>query len=77
MQWDGYAVNPGAWDAAFLDCDYLGAKWSWHKDAMRVGNGGFSLRSRRLLLALQDPRIELVEAEDDDHLPHVSPAARA
>ena len=31
---------------------------------MRVGNGGFSLRSRRLLLALQDPRIELVEAED-------------
>ena len=29
-----------------------------------VGNGGFSLRSRRLLDALQDPRIELVEAED-------------
>ena len=64
VQWDGYAVNPGAWDAAYADCDYLGAKWSWHKDAMRVGNGGFSLRSRRLLLALQDPRIELVDAED-------------
>jgi tetratricopeptide (TPR) repeat protein len=31
---------------------------------MRVGNGGFSLRSRKLLEALQDPRIELVEAED-------------
>jgi len=64
VQWDGYAVSPGAWDPANVDCDYLGAKWSWHKDAMRVGNGGFSLRSRRLLLALQDPRIELVDAED-------------
>src|SRR6202158_5959100 len=31
---------------------------------MRVGNGGFSLRSRKLLLALQDPRIVLTEAED-------------
>ena len=64
VQWDGYVVNAGAWDAAFLDCDYLGAKWFWHEDGMRVGNGGFSLRSRRLLQALQDPRITLVEAED-------------
>ena len=64
VQWDGYVVNPGAWDSAYLDCDYLGATWFWHKDTMRVGNGGFSLRSRRLLLALQDPRIDLVEAED-------------
>jgi tetratricopeptide (TPR) repeat protein len=64
VQWDGYVVNPGAWDAAFLECDYLGAKWFWHQDTMRVGNGGFSLRSRRLLSALQDPRITLVEAED-------------
>ncbi len=64
VQWDGYVVNPAAWDAAFLDCDYLGAKWFWHRDGMRVGNGGFSLRSRRLLSALRDPRIELVDAED-------------
>jgi Flp pilus assembly protein TadD len=64
IQWDGYVVNPDAWDPAFLGCDYLGAKWSWHDDGMRVGNGGFSLRSKRLLDALADPRIELVEAED-------------
>jgi tetratricopeptide (TPR) repeat protein len=64
VQWDGYVVNPGAWDPAFLECDYLGAKWTWYKDGMRVGNGGFSLRSRRLLAALEDPRIVLVEAED-------------
>jgi Flp pilus assembly protein TadD len=64
IQWDGYVVNPGAFVPAFLDCDYIGAKWYWFDDAMRVGNGGFSLRSRKLLEALQDPRIELAEAED-------------
>jgi hypothetical protein len=29
------------------------------------GNGGFSLRSRRLLQALQDPRIALSVVEDE------------
>jgi tetratricopeptide (TPR) repeat protein len=64
IQWDGYVVNADAFESAFLDCDYIGAKWYWFDDAMRVGNGGFSLRSRKLLEALQDPRIELTEAED-------------
>ncbi|HEX4883330.1 MAG TPA: DUF5672 family protein, partial [Casimicrobiaceae bacterium] len=64
VQWDGYVVNPDAWDPAFLDCDYLGAKWFWFDDGHDVGNGGFSLRSRRLLEALQDPRIVLDDAED-------------
>ncbi len=64
VQWDGYVVNPAAWDDAFTGCDYIGAKWYWHDDGMRVGNGGFSLRSRKLLEALQDPRIALVDAED-------------
>jgi len=64
VQWDGYVVNADAWDPAFLDCDYIGAKWFWYDDESRVGNGGFSLRSRRLLQALADPRIALVEAED-------------
>ncbi|HYQ99026.1 MAG TPA: DUF5672 family protein, partial [Casimicrobiaceae bacterium] len=64
IQWDGYVVNPEAWDPAFLDCDYIGAKWYWHGEGMRVGNGGFSLRSRRLVAALEDPRVVLVEAED-------------
>ena len=64
VQWDGYVVNPAAWRAEFLDYDYIGATWFWHDDSMRVGNGGFSLRSRKLLSALQDPRIVLTEAED-------------
>jgi hypothetical protein len=65
VQWDGYVANPGAWDHAFLDYDYIGAPWSWYDDEMRVGNGGFSLRSRRLLEALQDGRITVGATEDE------------
>jgi hypothetical protein len=65
IQWDGYVINPAAWRGEFLACDYIGAKWFWHQDAMRVGNGGFSLRSRKLLAALQDPRIALDGNEDE------------
>jgi len=64
VQWDGYVINPLAWEPAFLDCDYIGAKWFWQPEGRRVGNGGFSLRSRRLIDALQDPRILLDENED-------------
>ncbi|HVE48321.1 MAG TPA: DUF5672 family protein [Casimicrobiaceae bacterium] len=66
VQWDGYVVNADAWDDAFLDVDYLGARWFWHDDGHDIGNGGFSLRSRRLLKALQDPRIEPDAAEAED-----------
>ncbi|MGH8851455.1 MAG: DUF5672 family protein, partial [Casimicrobiaceae bacterium] len=64
VQWDGYVLDPAAWRADFLGCDYIGAKWFWAPVGQRVGNGGFSLRSRRLLQALRDPRIVLTEAED-------------
>ena len=64
VQWDGYALHAAAWRDEFLDCDYIGAKWFWAPEGQRVGNGGFSLRSRRLLEALRDPRIVLTEAED-------------
>ena len=64
VQWDGYVVNPAAWRAEFTDCDYLGAKWFWEPEGRRVGNGGFSLRSRKLLQALQDARIELAGDKD-------------
>ncbi|MFH1603278.1 MAG: DUF5672 family protein, partial [Pseudomonadota bacterium] len=67
-QWDGYIVNPQAWSPEFLLFDYVGARWD---DALRrkqdhhnVGNGGFSLRSRALLQALQDPAIEPSHPED-------------
>jgi tetratricopeptide (TPR) repeat protein len=65
VQWDGYVVNADAWDPAFAEVDYLGAKWFWHDDGHDVGNGGFSLRSRKLLEALQDPRVQLADNEDE------------
>jgi tetratricopeptide (TPR) repeat protein len=64
IQWDGYVINPEAWSNEFLRHDYIGARWGFHEDAHCVGNGGFSLRSRRLLEALQDPAIERFEPED-------------
>jgi hypothetical protein len=49
IQWDGYVLDPTGWTDEFLDFDYIGAPWPQFKDAFVVGNGGFSLRSRRLL----------------------------
>ena len=46
VQWDGYVLDPARWDREFLEYDYIGAPWPHFGDAMRVGNGGFSLRSR-------------------------------
>lgn len=63
-QWDGYVVCPECWSAEFLNCDYLGAPWDNHDGTRSVGNGGFSIRSRRLLEALQDPRIVVGGNED-------------
>jgi tetratricopeptide (TPR) repeat protein len=68
IQWDGYLVNPAAWSEEFLLFDYVGARWDNSKHRREahhnVGNGGFSLRSRALLQALQDPAIEPFHPED-------------
>jgi len=60
IQYDGYVVNGRRWSAEFQEYDYAGAPWS----GGRVGNGGFSLRSRRLLRALADARITQLVPED-------------
>ncbi|MEZ0389889.1 MAG: DUF5672 family protein [Verrucomicrobium sp.] len=46
---DGYIVNPELWDPAWLEYDYIGAPWPEDLNKDRVGNGGFCLKSRRLL----------------------------
>ncbi len=50
FQWDGFVLDPAAFDPGFLDFDYIGAPWV-PGGPQDVGNGGFSLRSRRLLEA--------------------------
>lgn len=49
VQWDGYVIDGRQWDCKYLDYDYIGAKWHWHQDGMNIGNGGFSIRSKKLL----------------------------
>lgn len=64
IQWDGFVVNGSAWDPRFLDYDYIGAPWPHFRDEHNVGNGGFSLRSRRLLEACRDLPFDGLQSED-------------
>lgn len=61
IQWDGYVINGNQWDSTYLEYDYIGAKWHWHQDGMNIGNGGFSIRSKKLL-----------EVISSDHFPFIS-----
>lgn len=54
FQSDGFIVNTELWDDNFYNYDYIGAPWplhfgGWVDVDRQVGNGGFSLRSKRLL----------------------------
>jgi len=56
---DGFVKNPESWRDEFLNYDYIGAPFALPQDdfsmrdragnLFRVGNGGFSLRSKRIL----------------------------
>ena len=63
-QWDGFVRQPEAWTDDFLQWDYLGAVWLDQPAGQNVGNGGFSLRSQKLLRAGLDPRITQLHPED-------------
>lgn len=65
VQYDGYVLNPELWTDDWLQYDYIGARWNFYHDAHNVGNGGFSLRSKRLQEILAtDPHIKDVHPED-------------
>jgi hypothetical protein len=64
VQWDGFVLDAAHWEPGFLDYDYIGSPWPQFHDGHDVGNGGFSLRSLRLLKACQDPRFKDVHPED-------------
>jgi len=54
VQHDGFALNKAAWNKSFLDYDYIGAEVSvWFHDRKMIGNGGFSLRSKKLYQAIK------------------------
>ena len=66
IQADGFVINSEKWDPEFLAYDYIGALWPVCEDAfitpfnehVRCGNGGFSLRSKKLL---EVPRHQYIE----------------
>lgn len=66
IQWDGFVLDYKQWDEKFLEYDYIGASWLYPSTERNVGNGGFSLRSLKLLTVLgTDNFIEVTEQEDD------------
>jgi hypothetical protein len=64
VQWDGFVIDSACWDPQFLDFDYIGAPWPQFADGHAVGNGGFSLRSLRLLEACQNTNFCVGHPED-------------
>jgi len=48
IQYDGFVLDGKQWTDRYLNYDYIGAPW-YDDDGWHVGNGGFSLRSRRLV----------------------------
>ncbi|WP_133175405.1 DUF5672 family protein [Sphingomonas oleivorans] len=64
VQWDGYVLDGSRWRDEFLNYDYVGAPWPHFEDRQTVGNGGFSLRSKRLLEACRGLQLHKNEAED-------------
>ena len=61
IQYDGYVINPELWTDDFLNYDYIGAPW-WYNEN-NVGNGGFSLRSKKLLQTLSEMNIKESDVE--------------
>ena len=63
IQWDSFITNPHLWRDEFLNYDYIGPVWPHHPETP-VGNGGFSLRSIKLLKAIKQPKFMRKHPED-------------
>ena len=54
---DGFITSPELWDDNFLSYDYIGAPWKQNahfiNNDRRVGNGGVSIRSKKLMDFIQ------------------------
>ena len=63
IQADGFVINHNKWDPTWLNYDYIGCPWFWLNQPCvgapkhnwgKVGNGGFSLRSKKLCTFLSE-----------------------
>lgn len=65
VQHDSCILNPKSWSDEFLNYDYIGSPW-WYEDEFNVGNGGFSLRSKKLLEMCAND--EKITGHPEDHV---------
>jgi len=80
IQHDGFIVNPHLWNNNYLKYDYIGAPWKIREDCyldpngkhIRVGNGGFSLRSQRLLNTPNYEHIPFASTMHGEHYKHMN-----
>lgn len=72
VQYDSWVINPDIWKDEWLEWDYIGAPWqirensyiAWgNMERVRVGNGGFSLRSMRLMSLPERLDLPLVQEQ--------------
>lgn len=79
---DGFIINPDCWTDEFLEWDYIGAPWPVRNDAYidpfgnhhRVGNGGFTLRSKKLLETPANCNVSF-EVNEGDFYKHMNAGA--
>lgn len=65
VQWDSAVLDANEWSDTFLDYDVIGSSWAYNDD-YNCGNGGFSLRSKKLMEHLaKDPQIVIKSPEDE------------
>lgn len=68
IQYDGFIRDAALWKDEWLEYDYIGALWPWYS-SRRVGNGGFSLRSAKLMKFLAKNKAEFpVRSPEDETL---------
>ena len=65
IQYDGFVLSGELFSEQYLNWDYIGAPWPHYSD-FTVGNGGFSLRSKKLVDSIQKYLLpeDLHSAED-------------
>jgi len=71
IQHDGWVSSPEKWEDSWMTYDYIGAPWRVNLlpgrdicpvtgEVIRVGNGGFSLRSKKILKIPSDNNLPLL-----------------
>lgn len=64
IQFDGFILNPEQFTEEFFDYDYIGAPWPQFENC-NVGNGGFSLRSKKLVDRVAQQAHESFDVAED------------